>query len=79
MVEPLSPFANKEMTTEERIKYNAERDFNLECERNGGEPSLSALQTLHKAYEKIGMDFKAAETLEQIEEMFPGKGNLNNK
>jgi tetratricopeptide (TPR) repeat protein len=24
------------------------------------------------------MDFKAAETLEQIEEMFPGKGNLNN-
>jgi len=78
MVEPLSPFANKEMTTEERIKYKAERDFNLECERNGGEPSLSALQTLHKAYEKIGMDFKAAETLEQIEEMFPGKGNLNN-
>lgn len=78
MVEPLSPFANKEMTTEERIKYKAERDFNLECERNGGEPSLSALQTLYKAYEKIGMDFKAAETLEQIEEMFPGKGNLNN-
>lgn len=78
MVEPLSPFANKEMTTEERIKYKAERDFNLECERNGGEPSLSALQSLHKAYQKIGMDLKAAETLEQIEEMFPGKGNLNN-
>lgn len=78
MVEPLSPFANKELTTEERIKYKAERDFNLECERNGGEPSLTALQTLHKAYEKIGMNYKAAETLEQIEEMFPGKGNLNN-
>lgn len=78
MVEPLSPFANKEMTTEERIKYKAERDFNLECERNGGEPSLTALQTLNKAYEKIGMNFKAAETLEQIEEMYPGKGNLNN-
>ena len=45
MVEPLSPFANKEMTTEERIKYKAERDFNLECERNGGELSLSALQS----------------------------------
>ena len=78
MVEPLSPFANKEMTTEERIKFKAERDFNLECERNGGEPTLSALQTLHKAYQKTGMEFKAAETLEQIDEMFPGKGNLNN-
>ncbi len=78
MVEPLSPFANKEMTTEERVKNKAERDFNLECERNGGEPSLSAMQTLYKAYNKVGMEFKAAETLEQIEEMFPGKGNLNN-
>jgi len=78
MVEPLSPFANKELSTEERIKYKAERDFNLECERNIGEPSLSALQTLHKAYEKIGFEFKAAETLEQIEELFPGKGNPNN-
>jgi molecular chaperone DnaK len=78
MVEPLSPFSNKEMSTEERIKYKAERDFNLECERNAGEPTLSSLQALHKAYEKIGMEFKAAETLEQIEEMFPGKGNLNN-
>lgn len=78
MVEPLSPFSNKEMSTEERIKFKAERDFNLECERNGGEPTLSALQSLHKAYEKTNMEFKAAETLEQIEEMFPGKGNLNN-
>lgn len=78
MVEPLSPFANKELSTEERIKYKAERDFNLECERNGGEPSLSSLRSLHKAYDKIGFDFKAAETLEQIEELFPGKGNLNN-
>ena len=78
MVEPLSPFANREMTTEERIKHKAERDFNLECERNGGEPTLSALQALHKAYKRIGMEFKAAETLEQIEEMFPGEGNLNN-
>lgn len=78
MVEPLSPFANKELSTEEIIKYKAERDFNLECERNGGEPSLSSLQRLYNAYNKIGFDFKAAETLEQIEELYPGKGDLNN-
>lgn len=78
MVEPLSPFANKEMTTEDRIKYKAERDFNLECERNGGQPTLSALNALHKAYEKTGMHFKAAETLEQIAEMYPREANFNN-
>ncbi len=78
IVEPLSPFVNKEMTTEDRIKYKAERDFNLECERNGGEPTLDSLRRLHRAYEKIKLEFKAAETLEQIEEMFPGKASLNN-
>lgn len=78
MVEPLSPFINKEMSTLERIKYKAERDFNLECERNGGEPSLKSLQFLYSVYNKLNLDFKAAETLEQIEEMYPGKGNLNN-
>ena len=78
MVEPLSPFTNKEMSTIERIKYKAERDFNLECERNGGEPSLKNLQFLYNVYNKLKLDFKAAETLEQIEEMFPGNGNLNN-
>ena len=78
MVEPLSPFVNKEMSTLERIKYKAERDFNLECEKNGGEPSLKNLQFLYNVYNKLKLDFKAAETLEQIEEMFPGKGSLNN-
>jgi molecular chaperone DnaK (HSP70) len=76
-VEPLSPFANSEVTTEERIKLRAEREFNLECQRNGGEPTLAALRSLYDVYNKIGLEFKAAETLEQIEEMFPGKGSLN--
>ena len=78
MVEPLSPFSNREMSTIESVKYKAERDFNLECERNGGEPTYDNLQALYKVYQKIGLEFKAAETLEQIEEMFPGKVSLNN-
>lgn len=77
-VEPLSPFSNKEMTTEERIVLLAEREFNLACSRNNGEPTLDALQKLYKAYEEVKLEFKAAETLEQIEEMFPGRGNINN-
>ncbi len=78
MVEPLSPFANKELSTEDRIRLKAEREFNLECERNGGEPTYEALHNLYQAYKKVGLEFKAAETLEQIDESFPDKANLNN-
>ncbi|WP_069657766.1 Hsp70 family protein [Arcticibacter eurypsychrophilus] len=78
MVEPLSPFANKELSTEDRIVHKAERDFNLESERNGGEPTLISLRKLHTIYETLGREFKAAETLELLEELFPGNGNLNN-
>lgn len=76
-VEPISPFTNREISTEDRIKIIAEREFNLECNRNRGEPTLEALQKLYNAYKEIELDFKAAETLEQIEEMFPGHGDLN--
>lgn len=78
MVEPLSPFSNKELSTEERIVNKAVRDYNLAVETNGGEPSLDALTQLHRAYKSVGYEFKAAETLEQIHEMFPGKAILNN-
>lgn len=78
MVEPLSPFSNAEMSTEERMRSEAERDFNIACERNGGQPTLDSLLNLHKTYKTVGMEFKAAETLEQIEESFPGNASLNN-
>jgi molecular chaperone DnaK (HSP70) len=78
MAEPINPFTNSELSTKDRIRKRAERDFNLECEKNGGEPTYQALLDLHKAYVEIGLDFKAAETLEQIEQMFPGKVSLNN-
>ena len=78
MVEPLSPFSNKELTTEERIKHKAEKDFSTDVGNNGGEPTFESLNSLHKAYEKVGLEFKAAETLELISEIFPNKGNFNN-
>lgn len=39
MIEPQNPFANKELTTEERIVLKAEREANLETEKNGGIPT----------------------------------------
>lgn len=77
MIEPQNPFANKELTTEERIVLRAERDANLETEKNGGVPPKNSLVRLRKAYEDAGNDFKAAETLEQQNEIYPNPGDYN--
>ncbi|MGL5981357.1 MAG: Hsp70 family protein [Phocaeicola sp.] len=77
MVEPINPFANKDLTTEQRIVLKAERQANLEAEQNGGTPTKQGLTTLHKAYELIGNDFRAAETLELLNEIYPSIYNYN--
>lgn len=76
-VEPLNPFANKELSTEERIVLKAERQANLETEMTGGVPSKDTLVTLRRAYEKAGNEFKAAETAELQRELYPSSINLN--
>lgn len=70
-VEPLNPFANKELSTEERAAIKAERQANLEAELNGGVPSKRTLIALKKAYINAGHSFKAAETLELQNELYP--------
>jgi molecular chaperone DnaK (HSP70) len=77
MVEPINPFANKELTAEQRIVLKAIRQANLEAEQNGGIPTKQGLETLYKAYEKVGNDFKAAETLELLNEIYPSAQNYN--
>jgi molecular chaperone DnaK len=77
MVEPINPFANKELTAEQRIVLKAERQANIEAEQNGGKPTKQGLETLYKSYEKVGNDFRAAETLELLNEMYPSVQNYN--
>ena len=77
MVEPQNPFANKELSTEERIVLRAEREANIETERNGGIPTKKCLISLRKAYEDAGNDFKAAETHEQQNEIYPNPEDYN--
>lgn len=77
MVEPQNPFANKELSTEERIVLRAEREANIETEKNGGIPTKNCLISLRKAYEDAGNDFKAAETLEQQNEIYPNPEEYN--
>lgn len=77
LVESVNPFANKELSTEQRIVLKAERQANLEAEQNGGKPTKQGLETLYKAYEKVGNDFRAAETLEFLNELYPSLNNFN--
>lgn len=77
LVEPINPFANKELSTEERIVLKAERQANLEAEQNGGQPTKEGLEALFRAYEKVGNDFRAAETLELLNELYPDVSNYN--
>lgn len=76
-VEPLNPFANKELTAEQRMVLKAERQANVEAEQNGGKPTKEGLQILYRAYEKIGNYLRAAETLELLNELYPSDGNYN--
>lgn len=78
IVEPMAPFANKELTTIERDVLKAERDANNESERNGGLPSKATLEKLRSAYEKVGKELSAAETYELQSELYPGTVNYNN-
>jgi len=75
MVEPQNPFANKELSTEERIVLVAERQANLEAEQNHGTPTKNGLIKLRQAYEKAGNSFRAAETLEIQTELYPSPDN----
>lgn len=77
MVEPQNPFANKELTTEERIVLVAERQANLEAEQNNGIPTKGGLIRLRQAYEKAGNSFRAAETFELQTELYPCPDNYN--
>jgi molecular chaperone DnaK len=76
-VEPINPFANKELSTEERVVLKAERQANIEAEQNGGKPTKEGLRALYKAYKKVGNDLRAAETLELLNEIYPDKSNYN--
>lgn len=78
LVEPMNPFANKELSAEQRSVLKAERESNLQALKNGGKPTRGGLSQLADAYERIGFYLKAAETQELQEELYPGTVNLNN-
>ncbi|MBD1398830.1 Hsp70 family protein [Pontibacter sp. JH31] len=77
IAEPLAPFSNAEKTTEEREVLIAEKQFNLQAERNGGRPTKDGFEALYRAYKNAGLDLQAAQTLEEMNDLFPETSNLN--
>ena len=76
-VEAINPFANKDLTAEERIVLKAERQANIEAEQNNGKPTKQGLTNLYEAYELVDNNFRAAETLELLNELYPSVSNYN--
>ena len=77
LVTPMNPFSNKELTTEERLILEAEKEYNNEIARLKGADSENALRKLYGVYRDKDEELKAAETLEEIHEKFPSNHNYN--
>lgn len=77
MMVELNPFANKELTTEERLVYVALKDFNNESKKNLGNPTKTGLKNLAQTYSRANQYLKAAETYEFLNELYPDRSNYN--
>jgi hypothetical protein len=63
----VNPFANRELTTEERLVFEAEKIANEMAARNGGKPSVPGLLHLVEACADAKDYLRAAETLELVQ------------
>ncbi|HIP26376.1 MAG TPA: molecular chaperone DnaK [Flavobacteriaceae bacterium] len=75
--EPLNPFSNKEVSARDKKKFKAEKEFNKLCALNHGVATKSSLKNLYTEYEKLELELKAAEILEELYDKFDD-GSLNN-
>lgn len=63
----INPFANRELTTEERLVFEAEKIANQMAANNGGKPSVPGLLHLVEACADASDYLRAAETLELVQ------------
>ena len=70
-VEAVNPFANKELTTQERSALKAEKEAYHKAAENHGILPKNSLLELAKAYEEAKMNINAAEAYEECNELYP--------
>lgn len=76
-VKAINPFANKELTTQERAALKAEKEAYRKAVENHGILPKNSLLELAKAYEEAKMNINAAETYEECNELYPKSVNSN--
>ena len=77
-IEPVNPFANKELTKAEEAVIKAQRAVNDDASHNNGHPSKKMMIDLAEAYKKSGDYYRQAEIYEEINDRFPGSISNNN-
>ena len=70
-VEPLNPFANAALNTEEIAEKRLLKLLNEAAKANGGKPPVRLLKELANFYVKLEKHLKAAETFELIQQLDP--------
>jgi molecular chaperone DnaK (HSP70) len=71
--EPLNPFANSALTTEEIAEKQLLKLLYKATKENGGRPPVDILKLLSQFYVKIEKHLKAAETFENIQQLDPNR------
>lgn len=77
-IDPLNPLSNKSLSPEDAAILKAQRAVNNEASRHDGKATISTLKDLARAYIDAGKHLDAAETYEDINELYPGTISLNN-
>lgn len=72
--EPLNPFANAALNTEEIAEKKLLKALNMASRNNNGKPPIKLLIELARFYAKIEKHLKAAETFETIHTLNPALG-----
>lgn len=70
-VEPLNPFANTALSTEEIAEKQLLKEINEQAKNNQGRPPVKYLKRLVEFYVRMGKHLKAAETYESIQLIEP--------
>ncbi|GEM54288.1 hypothetical protein B0A58_06385 [Flavobacterium branchiophilum NBRC 15030 = ATCC 35035] len=70
-VEPLNPFSNTALTTEQIAEKKILKSLNEASKNNGGRPPVNLLKELANYYVKVNKHQKAAETFETVQSLDP--------
>lgn len=76
-IEPINPLSNKSLSPAETTILKAQRAVYDDASAHDGRAGRSSLMSLAKAYESAGKHFEAAETYEDINEIYPNSVSLN--